>query len=170
MNIDWKSEIAKMVYIHQAISKLDVTKLWDHKLPRKSADLCDITKAEEELSITLPIDYKEFLKHANGWPCFYQYVDLFGCMDYLGSKEFRTACDSLKLLPISKLQRDNLLPIAATSDDIDLFCLNLSTHKVIWYAGGEIEQFSSFSEFFLSMMDYNRREYRKLLQESGATS
>jgi hypothetical protein len=37
---------------------------------------------------------------------------------------------------------------------------------VIWFAGYEIERFANFDEYFLAMMDYNRRELRRFLESS----
>lgn len=33
---------------------------------------------------------------------------------------------------------------------------------VIWFAGEEIDRFTSFKEYFLAMMDYNRLDLKDL--------
>jgi hypothetical protein len=67
--------------------------------------------------------------------------------------------------------RDELLPIAATQFDKDLFELsNPKSHSpglVIWFAGEEIDQYSSFNHYFLAMIDYNRAEIENLKKEQS---
>lgn len=68
------------------------------------------------------------------------------------------------VLESSGFLRDQLLPIAATSTDKDLFVITKPASPnpgiVIWFAGDEIDRFESFTEFFLAMIDYNREELK----------
>lgn len=54
---------------------------------------------------------------------------------------------------------EELLPIGVTTDDMDLFLMTRPQSQmpgqVIWLAGCEIERFSSFTDYFHSMIDYN---------------
>ena len=56
----------------------------------------------------------------------------------------------------------DLLPIAATTADRDLFVMALrndgQSTEVSWFAGELIDRFLSFEQFCLAMMDYNRAE------------
>ena len=67
----------------------------------------------------------------------------------------------------------NLLPIAATSEDLDLFLIAgpeaETPGQVFWYAGGLIDTFPSFTEYFLAMVDYNRDEIRRLEEKAANT-
>lgn len=60
------------------------------------------------------------------------------------------------------MKRAHLLPIAATEQDLDLFAMTAPGSprpgEVIWFAGNEVQRFSSFDEYFLAMQDLNRRE------------
>ena len=66
------------------------------------------------------------------------------------------------VLKESGVVRQELLPIAVTEFDKDLFvlCLPNSSRpgEIIWFAGEEIDRFKNFDEYFLAMVDYNREE------------
>ena len=65
------------------------------------------------------------------------------------------------------LGKHQLLPIAVSADDIDVMLMpkpdTECTGKIFWFAGGLIETFVGFDEWFLAMVDYNRQEYQRLL-------
>ena len=56
--------------------------------------------------------------------------------------------------------KDYLFPIAVSRDDMDLFVMVLKKGErfgeVIWFAGGQIDKYESFTEFFLAMIEYNK--------------
>lgn len=89
------------------------------------------------------------------------------------------ACDLLRyvepeVLVTADLQRADLLPIAATRQDKDLFVLVKPGAKqsgsVVWFAGTEIQRFDGFEEYFLVMVDYNRSQIEITQQNSRRTS
>ena len=61
-----------------------------------------------------------------------------------------------ELLEINKY----LLPVAVSRTDMDLFVMVLKTGRrfgeIIWLAGGEIDRFESFKDFFKAMIEYNK--------------
>jgi|SRR6185312_537968 len=123
--------------------------------------------------------YATFLRHANGWRAFYQTVDLFGTGELSGGSLMTYACDLLRyvepeVLVTADLQRADLLPIAATRQDKDLFVLVKPGAKqsgsVVWFAGTEIQRFDGFEEYFLVMVDYNRSQIEITQQNSRRTS
>ncbi|MEK4425935.1 SMI1/KNR4 family protein [Solibacillus sp. FSL K6-1523] len=165
----WIEIIATMILVKQEIQKYDKEELWDYYLPEGAASEDDIIRTESLLGFFIDSNYKEFLKHADGWKGFYQSVDLFGTNELYNSSEMNyanTILDAIEesVLESSGLMRDQLLPIAATSIDRDLFVITKSTSSnqgiVIWFAGDEIDRFESFTEFFLAMVDYNREELK----------
>lgn len=167
---DWKKEIAVMVYVKQALADVDKAQLWPHHFPSVAASDEQIAEAERHLGFPLDEHYAEFLRHANGWRGFYQAVDLFGTRDLLDSdlmKYARSLLDSIdpEVLKQSHVARTALLPIAATRVDRDLFVLDMPASempgRVIWFAGTEIQRFDNFDEYFLAMVDYNRRRVAK---------
>jgi hypothetical protein len=168
---NWKERIVQMVLVKQRLEEVDVEGLWDYKLPRLAASEEVLEQVEEALGVSLDPEYHDFLRHAGGWPAFYQSVDLFGPDELLGSPHFAAAREALESMEDEALEEcgeapRNLLPIAATSEDLDLFLIAgpeaQTPGQVFWYAGGLIETFPSFTEYFLAMVDYNRGEVRRL--------
>jgi hypothetical protein len=66
------------------------------------------------------------------------------------------------VLKAGRLRAADLLPIAASPVDLDLFVMSRrsapSPGVVIWLAGSEIDRFPNFDEFVLAMIDFNRLE------------
>lgn len=167
---DWKKEIAVMVYVKQALAEVDKAQLWPHHFPSVAASDEQIAEAEHHLGFAIDECYAEFLRHANGWRGFYQTVDLFGTRDLLDSDLMNYARSLLnsidpEVLKQSRIARATLLPIAATRLDRDLFLIDTPASerpgRVTWFAGTEIQRFDNFDEYFLAMVDYNRRRVEK---------
>ena len=92
----------------------------------------------------------------------------------MGSSKFKKANALLDVieetvLPSSGFSRNELLPIAATEVDIDVFALAKPNSKspgvVVWFAGTAIDRFPNFDEYFLTMVDYNRNEIALLKRD-----
>jgi hypothetical protein len=167
---DWKQRIAVMALVKQKLAEVDTEGLWEHRLPRVAASQERLREVEAHLGEALDPSYRDFLRHADGWPAFYQTVDLFGSDDLLGGERFRHAEEMLgyaedEQLASPGLRRD-LLPIAASAVDLDLFVMTRRSSArpgtVIWLAGSEVDRFPSFDEYFLAMIDYNRTEVQSL--------
>lgn len=168
---DWRPEIVRMVQIKQAIAEADVQGLWEFHLPRVAATPERLAALEAALGIRLDPEYREFLGYADGWPSFFQSVDLFGVDDLAGGPRMDVSRQMLAAVEPAVLERAglhavHLLPIAATTVDLDLFVMPVvdGTQKppVVWLAGYEIDRFESFEEFFLAMIEYNARELAAL--------
>ncbi|ACK89090.1 SMI1/KNR4 family protein [Bacillus thuringiensis] len=167
MVINWKERITTLVLVKQELMKQDVEQIWQHHFPEVGASEEYVHAFEQEWGYKLDLKYRDFLKHANGWKGFYQTVDLFGIeqlkkstiMEY--AQMLLTVIDD-DVLKESGVVRQELLPIAVTEFDKDLFvlCLPNSSRpgEIIWFAGEEIDRFKNFDEYFLAMVDYNREE------------
>ncbi|MBW4421102.1 MAG: SMI1/KNR4 family protein [Myxacorys californica WJT36-NPBG1] len=170
---DWKKEIVVMVYVKQVLHDEDKSYFWPWHLPEVAATGAQLEEVEKHLGHALDLRYRLFLQHANGWQGFYQDVDLFGTSDLLGGGKMARALMFLDtiddVLRESNLSKDELLPIAVSNTDIDFFVItrpnSVSPGMVIWFAGGEIERFSSFDEYFLCMVDHNRHMLTLAKQE-----
>jgi hypothetical protein len=169
--MDWKKEIAVMALVKSELAKADTGKLWPYHLPRVAATQAQISAAESCLGHKLDEEYAQFLRHANGWPAFYQSVQLFGTEELLGNAAMENALRTVSyleenVLKTSGVDRAALLPIAATDVDMDLFVIDRTGSparaRVIWFAGTEVQRFDSFNEYFLAMVDYNRAELAAL--------
>lgn len=169
----WKERLVEMLMVRNELYKADKGQLWEYHYPEVAAESSEILLAQEKLQIKLSQDYIDFLLCANGWKCFYQLVDLFG------TKDFEAENMSLaKTLLNIELEYDEslndikeyLFPIAVSRTDKDLFVMVLTEGReygqIIWLAGGEIERFLSFSDFFEAMIEYNKEELEDILDEN----
>jgi len=168
---DWRPEIVRMVQIKQAISETDAEGIWEFHLPRVAATSEAHAAVEIALGLRLDPEYREFLGYADGWPSFFQSVDLFGVEDLCGGPRMDIARQMLTAVEPAVLEqaglRDvRLLPIAATTVDLDLFVMPVvdggQEPPVVWLAGYEVDRFETFEDFALAMIEYNARELAAL--------
>jgi hypothetical protein len=164
---DFSVAIGAAWKIRQQMMERDHRKLWSYHLPELAATDEQIVEAEQHLGFAIDARYKTFLRCANGWPAFYQSVDLFGTSDLIGGSRKDNAEMILSFLSDdtferSRLKRSTVFPIAATGVDRDIFVMTSPSSScpgaVIWFAGDEIDRFETFDDYFLAMMEYNRRE------------
>ena len=155
----YEEMINTLIKIKKRMKESDKKKIWEYYLPNMAAEEKDIKLIGEQLGIELNDEIKEFWMQANGWNCFYQMVDLFGTEDMLSEKmDYAKKLLSVNLIYQDEFTMEQLLPIALSRDDMDIFAVVISKNKdygkVIWYAGGEIERFSSFKIFLNAMIGY----------------
>ena len=152
-----------MLSVRNELYKADKDQMWEYYNPEVAANPKEIELVQNKFQIELSQDYIDFLLCANGWKCFYQLVDLFGTKDF----DTKNMSRAQKLLNIELAYdkslneiKEDLFPIAVSQTDKDLFVMVLAKEKeygqIIWLAGGEIERFLSFSDFFESMIEYNK--------------
>jgi hypothetical protein len=174
MIADFQTTIGAALLVKEQIARLDKKKIWPYFLPEVAATDEQIIKAERHLGHSLNDRYKAFLKCANGWKCFYQTVDLFGTEDLVSGPrndtgEFMLGLLDDDVLRKSGVEREDLLPLAATRFDKDLFVLvrpsSSCAGTVLWFAGEEIDRFLSFDDYFNAMIEYNRQELTDLERE-----
>ncbi|TFI24871.1 hypothetical protein E4P36_21945 [Streptomyces sp. 4R-3d] len=112
-------------------------------------------------------EYADFLLHADGWPAILQDIDLFGTADFGGAAYIeaeglvRVIEDEVEIERGDDFSR--LIPIGASRTDIDILvmpCARVANRlaPVIWLAGGEIERYRTFSDFFRGMIAENHAE------------
>lgn len=174
--VNWKREIVIAHLIKQKTSELDVNRLWEYPFPEVAASEGSVIFVEQKIGFSLDKSHREFLLHADGWKSFWHAADILGTSDFLGGRLYDYATDLLKSLEnlsaICGFQRSELLPIAVSTNSIDLFAISTSnSHRpgvVFWFAGQLIEEFKNFEEWFLSMVDYNRFEYQQFEKEANS--
>lgn len=168
---DWRPEIVRLVQVKQAISEVDTEGLWEFHLPRVAANAESLRRVEQTLGVRLDPEYREFLSYADGWPSFFQSIDLFGTDDLAHGPRMHLASQLLAELDPAARERAGLrdvplLPIAATAVDLDLFVMPIADGEqrppVVWLAGYEIDRFATFQDFVLAMLEYNLRELSAL--------
>jgi|BarGraNGADG00212_1021973.scaffolds.fasta_scaffold87891_2 hypothetical protein len=165
--LEWKRCIVEMVHVHQRIHELDTERVWEHHLPELAATQDELDQAEAHLGEPLDAHYRQFLDLAGGWRALYQMVDLFGPDDLLGGPRFQLARTRLldledSVLVQSGYGREQLLPIACSRDNLDLFVIVRPSAPepgtVVWFNGYEIDRYPTFDDYFLAMVEYGRRE------------
>lgn len=168
----WKNRIVEMLLVRNELYEEDKKQLWEYHYPEVATEISEIMFVQEKLKIKLSEEYINFLLCANGWKCFYQLVDLFGTKDFeaesmIHAKMLLNA--ELKYNELLYNIKDYLFPIAVSRTDKDLFVMVLvegeEYGQIIWLAGGEIERFSSFCDFFEAMIEYNKEELEDMIGE-----
>ncbi len=173
--IDWKREIAIAYLVKQRVAEVDSNHLWEFHLPELAATEEAIVAVEHSLGFKLDAEHRAFLRHADGWKGFMQNNDVFGVADLVSGTRYQKAIELLQSLedlkPICGFEQNELLPFASSSTSIDLFVIaKPNAHSpgvVLWFAGQVIDRFPSFSEWFLAMVDYNRREFQRFTGQLG---
>lgn len=173
--MDWKRELVIAHLVKQKIAEADVDGLWENTLPEVAASPDQLSALEEALGYTLHPQHREFLSHANGWRALMQRIDVFGTDDFMGGPRAERAVmlvESLHdLKELCGFSEREVLPIAVSSSDIDVMVMTrpgtATPGRVIWLAGGVVDTFAGFDDWFLAMVDYNRQEYQRLVEENG---
>lgn len=165
-----------MIQIKQAIAQVDRDGLWEFHLPKVAATSEELAGVERLLGLQLDAGYRDFLGFANGWPSFFQSVDLFGVEDLTGGPRMDIAQQVLQAiepaaLEQAGLQDTTLVPIAATTVDQDVFVMPIiggqQAPPVVWLAGYEVDRFETFDDYVLAMIEYNARELDALTRGGG---
>ncbi|MCC7385075.1 MAG: SMI1/KNR4 family protein [Deltaproteobacteria bacterium] len=171
---DWRAAIVELIHLQQAVNEADRSGLWQWHLPEVAASADELEAAEARLGYALDPGLRGFLRFANGWKRFCQTIDLFGTKELCDVDRMKLVRRQLvEALPpdlLSSVAEDaeSLQPIAAAEHDKDVFVAPVSHRRmsgtIIWLAGEEVDRFGSFDEFFGSMVEYNRRVLRRLLE------
>ncbi|MFJ6822975.1 hypothetical protein ACIQRJ_21535 [Streptomyces niveus] len=164
---DWSALFAEMETAKRRLAASDREGLWRHQSrqsPAESERIADISTVTH-----CPVDpeYADFLLHADGWPAILQDIDLFGTEDFGGAAYIeaeglvRVIEDEVEIERGDDFSR--LIPIGASRTDIDILvmpCARVANRlaPVIWLAGGEIERYRTFSDFFRGMIAENHAE------------
>jgi hypothetical protein len=165
--LEWKRAVVEMARVLEDMASLDTDRLWEYHLPGVAATAAQIAKVERHLGEPLDPSHRALLEVAGGWPCMFQNVDVFGPQDLLGGPRMRVAYELLSYLEDVVLEqsgygRDQLLPIACSSVDIDLFVIARRNAPqpgtVVWFSGREIDRYPNVDQYFLAMLEYNRRQ------------
>ncbi|MFZ6776520.1 SMI1/KNR4 family protein [Undibacterium sp. Ji83W] len=171
--MDWKREILIGHMVRQKNAEADQSSMWEYPFPEVAASIEQIESVEKVLGFSLDSELRQFLLHANGWHSFLQTIDLFSAVDLVQGARFdraNTLLQSLEnLQELCGFRREELVPIAVAMEDIDVFVISTPNSanpgKVFWVAGQVIDEFISFDEWFLAMVEYSRRQYRQLIGE-----
>ena len=174
MTMDWPTEIVKAVIVRQHLEHVD--RLYSYPLPEVAASEADISATEDKIG---PLDqqYRTFLQFANGWRCFLQEIDLFGLHHLLGAPPMDSAIELIAAVGHDTFdshlgfQFEDLLTIGASDAQTDMWFLakpgTPRAGEVLWFWGSDFETYPCFDEFYLAMVDYNRRALQQC-QDGGS--
>ena len=84
MKIDWERSIQELIAVKREASQADGN---ESPLPHPPATEAELAAAEAHLGLSLDPQYREFLRHANGWDDFFISTRLFGTDDLLGTTD-----------------------------------------------------------------------------------
>lgn len=171
--LDWKRELVIAHLVKQKIAGVDGEGLWENTLPEIAASEEEVKELEARLGYELDAQHRDFLLHANGWRAFKNNVDVFGASDFTGGPRAVRAAELIETLePLKELcgfRKSDVLPIAVSSDDIDVMVMTrphtATPGRVLWLAGGLVDTFSGFDDWFLAMVDCNRLNYQYLVDK-----
>ncbi len=175
---NWPALIGELIQVHRVIRSLDDEGIWSNDLPSLASEASALEFVDREIEGLDP-QYRAFLQSADGWDAFFQWVDLFGtsrlmCMQDRSHEYLERLHHVLK---DRGLKREDLLTIAMTRPGYengvpDLFVIVRSHHpragKIFWLAEDIVDEFRDFEDFFLCMIEYNRREEENLRAEKGS--
>lgn len=160
---DWKLAIATNFWQRQQAEIWDPQHLFPMKGPKVRASEEAIAQAEEATAFLFSQDYKDFLRHADGWPAFCENMDIFGTSDFLSGEVKRLVerhAAAIRFMSTLGLDSNDYLAVGGNRNGLDLFllisanCRN-SPGQVIWYKDDEVDRCPSFGEFFSSMIALN---------------
>jgi hypothetical protein len=168
---NWTDAIGEMISVRRRMKDVDRRGLWGYSPPEPPATEDRIERAESAIGERLPDEYRGFLQHAAGWMGIYQRVDLFGPEDLYRGERFDSGKNAVlrledSVLAVNGYRRNQLVPIALSRDDLDLFVLIAGHHKdsgkIAWFAGAQVDLFGGFVDMFSSLLGYNRVEVDEL--------
>mgnify|MGYP002659870738 CR=1 FL=1 len=158
---EFEKKINELKEIKAEMRKKDIKNIWEYYEPNPPASESEIARVRNK-GLMLDEEIIEFWKNNNGWNCFYQMVDLFGTTDMFSERmNYANTILKIEIENQNEFNGGQLLPIAISRDDMDIFTYVKDGNcrgKVIWYAGGEIERFDSFIDFFSCMIEYCRAD------------
>lgn len=179
---DWRPPIVEMVAVKQDLAAWDPKEVFPHHLPEVAATPETIEAAEGALGISLDDEHRSFLTYADGWKSFYQDVTLMGAAELVESPTREAALEVFRYGPelledVLRRSPEQLLAIAASKTQGDVFAMPVDDgqvgQRVFWLAEGElIDTFDSFGQYFVSMIDYTKRQIvqmQNLARQAGRT-
>jgi hypothetical protein len=167
--LGWPELIGFMAQIRMQLAQVK-PHVYPMTAPHVGAKLEQLAQAEQRLGHQLDPIHREFLTYANGWPEFFQDVQLLsaeelgqGSLWARGQKLLDTYFEDGPLSAQNFPLRTELQPIAVGTETIDIHVLWLTGpiveggHPILWLAGEEIDRWANFPEYFRSIYAYLER-------------
>jgi hypothetical protein len=168
---DWKLAIVTNFWQRQQAEIWWSGHVFPMGAPKVRASDEAIAQAERAANVKFPEDYKDFLRHADGWPGFCEDMDLFATADFLSGDATRQLArhpSAVQFMNGLGFTPSDYVAVGGARQGLDVFLLTAadsskSPGEVIWYDDEQRDRWPSFSEFFSSMIAFN-----ELLAQKGA--
>ena len=162
--MNWPIELLELLALQQECERVSGVEGLAGKfgLPAREDD---IASCERALGFRLEAAHRRFMSFSNGWSSFIGDINLFATQDFVGSLEFKTACDWIHELEDSTFgkyasDRNSLFPIAKGTGSTALLVMkrqhSIVFPEVIWFANEPVEEFPTFDSMFASVKAYAR--------------
>ncbi|WP_332308189.1 SMI1/KNR4 family protein [Salinispora pacifica] len=165
--LGWSALFAEMETAKLRLEANDREGLWRHESRRPPAAEERIAEIAAVMRCPLDLEYADFLRHSDGWPAILQDIDLFGVAEF-GTAAFADAEELVRVVEGEVvIERgegfSRLVPIGASRTGIDILVMPCVEGRnrpaaVIWLAGGVVERYGTFSDFFRGMIAENHAE------------
>lgn len=161
-SVPWQVLIVEMVKAKQALHDVDTGGVFEYHLPRLACTEEQLRAVEAAIDEPLDPLYRDFLSHAGGWRWFSLEVHLFRPEELCGGPAMDYALEMLRFADLSEAgcTLTDLLPIASGPNNTDVFSIGrkgtVVEGRVLWIAGGLIDAYEDFEEYFASMIAYTR--------------
>ena len=169
--LNWGQEI------NQERMEADWKGLWEYAPPNAGASEETLARTEAQLGFRLPKSYRDFLKVADGWCCFYQDMTIFSTSDLLGGDLLKLGGVQLELEEcIEAMASDGVIVadhfmVAAAQGSIDIVLMGRpgtpAEGTVSWARGEVLGRYDDLLDYYLSMMEYNKLETADLRKDFG---
>ena len=173
----WPNYIGWGWMIIQARMEADWKGLWDYAPPNAGASEETLARTEAQLGFRLPKSYRDFLKVADGWCCFYQDMTIFSTSDLLGGELRKLGGVQLELEEcIEAMASDGVIAadhfmVAAAQGSIDIVLMGRpgtpAEGTASWVRGEVLGRYDDLLDYYLSMMEYNKLETADLRKDFG---
>ena len=173
----WQDYLSWGQEINQERMEADWKGLWDYAPPNAGASEETLARTEAQLGFRLPKSYRDVLKVADGWPCFYQDMTIFSTSDLLGGELRRLGGVQLELEEcIEAMASDGVIAadhfmVAAAQGSIDIVLMGRpgtpAEGTASWVRGEVLGRYDDLLDYYLSMMEYNKLETADLRKDFG---
>jgi hypothetical protein len=174
----WQRTLSALRATHTELVRLCPYR--DHGLvPSPAASVEDIVETERRLGVKLPAEYRQFLRHSNGWRRLFDGADLLATSE-LGDARLKDAAYSLldQASPLGPSQGRFLVPFGADPAGTTVFAFDYTVGGrepsiMAWVSelGLGATDFGQFLELLLSLAERDlsvERERSRAMAGSGA--
>jgi hypothetical protein len=176
MSDKWKILIGRILNARSPVERADTIGMFQYGLPRLGASEEALAAAESRIGALLPVDLREFLQAADGWPLCWHDVTFLGTGELERGTNSVVGSEAWGFIEAGVFEQLGVRPealvlVAREAEFVDRFFMDLPTGNVLWIAGNLVERFASLAEcleFFVNIQGQDLREVRRAVAEAEA--